>query len=61
MLNEGPCMLRVLRASPACRTTLHQMLGGELLQHVSAGVVLVIAAALRSAVFGQAAPRKPVA
>jgi len=34
---------------------LHQMLRGELLQHVFVGVVLVVAAALKPAVLGQAA------
>jgi len=45
----------VLQGSPACRATLHQMLRRELLQHVFAGVVLVVAAALTLAVSGQAA------
>ncbi len=51
---EG-AVLRILQGSPACSTTLHQMLRGELLQHVSVGVVLVVAAALTPAVFGLAA------
>ena len=43
-----------LRGSPACRTTLRQTLRGELPQHVSIGAVLFVAAALTSAVAGQA-------
>jgi hypothetical protein len=39
----------VLRALPGCRTTLRREPGGELLQHLSMGVVLVIAAALTPA------------
>jgi 8-oxo-dGTP pyrophosphatase MutT (NUDIX family) len=50
-------LLRVLWGSPPRRTTLRQMPGGELLQHVSVGVVLVVAAALTPAVSGQAASR----
>ena len=41
---------------PSPSETLHQTLRGELLQHVSASVVLVVAAALTPAVAGQAAP-----
>ena len=48
-------VLRVLRGSPARRTTLHQTLRGELLQHVSVGVVLGVAAALAPAVAGPVA------
>jgi len=47
--------MNVLQGSPACGTMLHQMLRGELLQHVFVGVVLVVAAALKPAVLGQAA------
>ena len=45
-----------LRGSPARRKTLHQTHRRELLQHVSAGVVLIVAAVLTPAVAGQAAP-----
>lgn len=37
--------------------TLHQMLRGELLQHVFVGVVLVVTAALTLAVAGQGGSR----
>ena len=47
----------VLWGSPACSATLHQMPSGELLQHISVGVVLVVAAALTPAVEGPAASR----
>ncbi len=48
-------LLRVLRGFPACRATLHQTRRGALLQRVSVGVVLVVAAALTPAVAGQKA------
>jgi hypothetical protein len=38
--------LRVLWGSPGCCTTLRNARFGELLQHISGGVVLVVAAAL---------------
>ena len=40
---------------PACRTTLHQTHNGELLQHTSVGVVLVVAAVLALTASGQCA------
>ncbi|HUZ29948.1 MAG TPA: hypothetical protein VMU90_11940 [Solirubrobacteraceae bacterium] len=48
-------VLAILSRSPACCMTLHQMPGGELLQHISVGVVLVVAAALTPTVSGRAA------
>ena len=44
----------VLRGAPACRMTWHRKLHGELLQHTSRGVVLVVAAGLTLAVSGHA-------
>ncbi len=44
----------VLRGSSACRMTWHRKLHGELLQHTSRGVVLVVAAGLTLAVSGYA-------
>jgi hypothetical protein len=46
-------LLAVLRGSSGCRTTGYWELCGELLQHISAGVVLVVAAGLTLAVSGQ--------
>jgi len=42
----------VLRGSFGCRVTLRRAPNGELLQHTSMGVVLVVAASLRPAVQG---------
>ncbi len=39
-------MLAVLWGSPGCCTTLRNARFGELLQHISGGVALVVAAAL---------------
>jgi hypothetical protein len=39
-------MLRVLWGPPERRVMLRQMPGGKLLQHISAGVVFVVAAGL---------------
>jgi hypothetical protein len=43
----------LLRGSSACRTTWYREPDGELLQHISVGVVLVVAAGLTLAVSGQ--------
>jgi len=47
----------VLQGSTGCRTTWRQKLHGELLQHVSRGVVLVVAAGLTLAVSAHGAWR----
>src|SRR5262249_39371879 len=51
-----PAPLSFLLRSPACCATLHHTRCGELLQHVSVGVVLVVAAALTPVFPGHAAP-----
>lgn len=43
----------VLKGSPACGMTWHRKLCGELLQHTSRGVVLVVAAGLALVVSGR--------